>query len=221
MDYQGLTTDDLSNINALNYTFLAAVSESRAKRFSVVAARGMNLRERARLATVPFLLFSFREDEQDYWHRLLDDNPQADLIDSSDRPERRIRELQAAGLGFLWQLARRNPYSVRLLCGAPVSWSEQLSRPTLIELLQRAAQRHDLLHLRFANDEVVWQRLLGSGLSVSKIARRASHHFALQVMLTRRRAGQQDGLSAAACAIRGTAQQSPRRHAGSICEPKV
>jgi len=221
MDYQGLATDDLSNINALNHSFLAAASESRAEVFSFVAARRMNLRERARLAAAPFLLFSFREDEPDYWDRLLDDNPQADLIDSSDQPDRRIRELQYAGLGFLWDLARRNPHAVRLLCGAPVSWSERLSKPTLISLMQRAAQRNDLLHLRFANDEVVWRRLLTNGISANKIARRASHHFALQVMLTRRRAEQRDQLSAAACAIRGTAQLAPGRHAGSIREPKV
>jgi len=221
MEYQGLTTDDLSNINALNHSFLAAASESRAEVFSFVAARRMSPRERARLAAAPFLLFSFREDEPDYWDRLLDDNPQADLIDSSDQPDRQIRELQVAGLGFLWELARRNPHAVRLLCGAPVSWSERISRPTLIGLLQRAAERNDLLHLRFANDGIVWRRLLANGISANKIARRASHHFALQVLLTRRYAEQRDELSAAACAIRGTAKPAPRRRAGDIRAPKV
>lgn len=221
MDYQGLTTDDLSNINALNHSFLAAVAESRAEAFSVVAARRMTPRERARLAVAPFLLFSFREDEPDYWERLLDDNPQADLVDSSDQPDRWIRELQFAGLGFLWELARRNPHAVRLLCGAPVGWSEQLSRLTLVRLLHRAAQRNDLLQLRFANDEVVWRRLLVNGVSANKIARQACHHFALQAMLSRQRAEQRERLSAAACAIRGTAQQGPRRNGGDIREPKV
>jgi hypothetical protein len=221
MDYQGLTADDLKNINALNHTFLTAVSESRAEAFSLVATRRMNLRQRARLAAAPFLLFSFREDDHDYWHQLLDDTPQVDLIASSERPDRRIRELQFSGLSFLWQLARRNPYAVRLLCGAPVSWSEQLSRPTLVWLLQRAAERHDLLSLRFANNDVVWRRLLGNGVSARKCDRRASHHFALQVMLARRPEARRDRLSAAACAFRGIAQQAPNSHPRTIREPKV
>jgi hypothetical protein len=221
MDYQGLTADDLRNINALNHSFLAAISGSGAEVFSLVATRRMNLRERARLAAAPFLLFSFREHDHDYWQQLLDENPQADLIHSCERPDRLVRELQLAGLGFLWQLARRNPYAVRLLCGAPVSWSEQLSRPTLVWLLQRAAARHDLLSLRFANNDVVWRRLLGSGISAREVDRRASHHFALQVMLARRREAQRDRLPAAACAMRGTAQTAPRRVAGSIREPEV
>ena len=221
MDYQGLTADDLRTINALNYRFLAAVSGSGAEVFRHVATHRMNLRERARLAAAPFLLFSFREDDHDYWQQLLDENPQADLIDSCGRPDRLVRELQFAGLGFLWQLARRNPYAVRLLCGAPVSWSEQLSRPTLVWLLQRAAERHDLLSLRFANNDVVWRRLLDSGISARKADRRASHHFALQVMLARRREAQRNRLPAAACAIRGTEKTAPREVAGSIREPKV
>ena len=221
MDYQGLTADDLRNINALNHRFLGAVSGSGPEVFSLIATRRMNLRERARLAAAPFLLFSFREDDHDYWQRLLDEDPQADLIDSRERPDRLVRELQFAGLSFLWQLARRNPYAVRLLCGAPVSWSEQLSRPTLVRLLQRAAERHDLLSLRFANNDVVWRRLLGNGTSARKIDRRASHQFALQVMLARRREAQRDRLPAAACAMRRAAQTASREHAGSIREPEV
>lgn len=221
MDYQGLTADDLRNINALNHTFLTAIAESRAETFSLVATRRMNVHERARLAAAPFLLFSFREDDHDYWHQLLDDTPQVDLIGSCERPDRRIRELQFSGLSFLWQLARRNPYAVRLLCGASVSWSEQLSRPTLVWLLQRAAERHDLLSLRFATNDIVWRRLLGNGISARKCDRRASHHFALQVMLARRREVQRDRLSAAACAIRGIAQQVPNSHPRANREPKV
>lgn len=221
MHYQGLTTDDLKNINALNQAFLAAASDCRAEAFSLIATRSLTPCERARLAGAPFLLYSIREDDRDYWLRLLEDNPQADMIDSSRRPDRKIGELQHASLSFLWQLARRNPYAVRLLCGAPVSWSEQLSRPTLVGLLQRAARRHDLLRLRFSSNDVVWHRLLGNGISAHEGDRRAAHHFALQVMLTRRRQAQLDTLPAAACAIRGAAQLAVRPDVGTIRAPKV
>ena len=163
MDYQGPTPDDLANINALNRSFLAAISDSSADVFGAVAIHKMGVAERTRLASAPFLLFSFREQDDAYWQRILSEDPQIDLMEMSGRPHVRIRQLQAAGLGFLWQLARRNPYAVRLACGASVAWCEQLARLTLVALLQRAAQRGDLLRLRFAEDTTVWRRLLGNG----------------------------------------------------------
>lgn len=221
MDYRGLTADDLANINALNHSFLTAISESRMAAFSTVAGRQMTLTERTWLASAPFLLFSFREGDQAYWQRLLDKNPQIDLIDSSDRPNRRIRQVQAAGLSFLWQLARHNPYVVRLVCGAPLGWCEQLSSLTLIELLQQAAQRSDLLRLRFAGDDKVWGRLLDYGTVANRSGRRASHYSALQVMLTRRPRQDSTTLSAAACSLRTPGQQLTRRHAEGLREPEV
>jgi len=221
MDYQGLTADDLANINALNRSFLAAILGSHSEIFSIVATHKMTSKDRARLASAPFLLFSFREHDDEYWGRLLDESPQIDLIDARDRPGPRIRQLQVAGLSFLWQLARRNPYVVRLVCGASVAWCERLSALTLIELLNQASQRSDLLRLRFAGHDKVWQRLLGNGTAAGRVGRLASHHSALHVLLTRSPAKRSRRLSAAACAIRGVEQQATRPRAEAIREPKV
>lgn len=204
MEYQGPTPDDLANIKALNRLFLVAVSDSAARGFRPVAAGQLTELQQARLAGVPFLLFSFREHDTEYWQRIASDEPQIDLIDSGDPPTQGIQELQAAGLGFLWQLVRRNPYAARLVSGAPVSWCEHLTGLTLVSLLRRAAMRGDLLRLRFRDDEAVWRRLLGNGISSTRQARLTSHHSALQAMLTSGSEPAYNRLSAAACRIRET-----------------
>jgi hypothetical protein len=221
MDYQGPTKDDLENIAALNRSFLGAVSDSRDAAFTVFATYKIDGAERRRLADAPFLLFSFREQESEYWQHLLDDDPQIDLIDAGDRPDKAVQALQTAGIGFLWQLARRNPYAVRLACGATLDWCERLAELTLVALLHRTAQRGDLLQLRFADNNDVWRRLLGTGSAASPSARRSSHHFALQVMLTRRNAQHRNRQSAAACAMRGAGRGVTHRSAAGIRVPKV
>ncbi len=214
MDYQGLKADDLANINALNRWFLAVISASRADAFSLIPAQKMTLDERSRLARAPFLLFSFRERDEEYWQQLLDNNPQIDLIRSGERPTKRIQPLRLAALSFLWQLARNNAYAVRLVSGASAGWCERLAGITLVELLQRAAHRRDLLRLRFADDDVVWSRLLGNG-------RLASHHSALQAMLTRGHLSEPKRLAAAACTMQRPLPKATLQTTGGIREPKV
>lgn len=221
MEYQGLTTDDLVNITELNRCFLRVVTASESPLYGVLSDCSLSLDEQLRLASAPFLLFSLREHDDDFWQRLLDDSPQLGLIDQGETPCAEICQLQAAGLSFLWQLARRNPYAVRLICGASVSWCERLARLALITLLARSAHRHDLLGLRFADDDMLWRRLLGHGVAKSYKLRRASHYRALQHMLTHRRASQSARLSAAACAVRAPSQQLVPQDRGGIREPKV
>ena len=221
MDYQGPAPDDLANIKALNSSFLRAISGSSADAFSSISTHKMSPAERTRLASAPFLLFSFRERDEEYWGRLLDNDPQYDLIDSAGRPDKQIRQLQVAGLSFLWQLARRNPYAVRLACGASVGWCEQLARLTLVDVLQRAGERGDMLRLRFADDKNLWRRLLASGIAPSYRTRGASHHYALQLMLTRRSTPQATRLSAAACGMRIPGAKTTQRSTGGIRAPKV
>ncbi|NNC57298.1 MAG: hypothetical protein HKO12_07045 [Woeseiaceae bacterium] len=204
MEYQGPTPDDLANIKALNRLFLAAVSTSASQRFGPVAASQLTELQQARLADVPFLLFSFREYDTEFWQRILSDESQIDLIDSGDPPGQEIRQLQAAGLAFLWQLVQRNPYAARLVSAAPVSWCERLSDLTLVGLLRRAAMRGDLLQLRFRDEEAIWRRLLGNGISPTRQARLTSHHSALQAMLTSEPELAYNRVSAAACRIRET-----------------
>ncbi|MGI9235840.1 MAG: hypothetical protein ACR2QZ_00490 [Woeseiaceae bacterium] len=221
MDYRGPTLDDLANINALNRAFLTAISGSSADDFGVLATRSMSPSQRARLSSAPFLLFSLREQDVDYWRQLLDNDSQPDLIESCEPPDASIGQLQVACLGFLWQLARRNPYAVRLVSGASVSWCEQISQLTLVGLLRRAAQRGDLLRLRFPDDKAVWRRLILNGVQINNQTRTASHHVALQEILIRSVASSGQSVSAAACAMRGPGQQVMHSRSGGIREPEV
>lgn len=202
LEYQGLTRDDLANIHALNRSFLKAIAGSAAEAFGVIASRRLTDPQLLRLAGVPFLLFSLREHDNDYWQRVLADSPQLDLINSGNPPDENIAQLQVAGLGFLWQLVRRNPYAARIVSGASVSWCEQIAGLTLVSLLQSAAARGDLLRMRFPDEEAVWRRLLEDGISPQRQARLASHYSALQALLTRAPELRYSSVSAAACRIR-------------------
>jgi hypothetical protein len=213
MEYEGPTADDLANISALNYMFLSAISGTAMEGFGAIAERRYTRLQLSRLASAPFLLFSFREHESEYWHRVLADDPQIDMVDSGGPPSEKIRQLQAAGLGFLWQLSRRNPYTSRIVSGAPVSWCEQLTGLTLVGLLDRAASRNDLLRVRFPDEDAVWRRLLGNGTSAKRHLRLSSHHCALQALLTRGQQVEYDRVSAAACNIRTPAQRLARPRA--------
>lgn len=202
MEYPGPTADDLENINALNRFFLAAVADSATGVFGALAERRLTQSQLSRLADAPFLLFSFREQDGDYWTRILADRAQIDLIDSGVPPTGKIRQLQVAGLGFLWQLSRRNAYAARIVSGAPVSWCERLAGQTLVSLLDRVATRGDLLVVRFPDEDDIWHRLLGSGVSSKRDVRRSSQHSALQALLTRGTSTQYNRVAAAACRIR-------------------
>lgn len=204
MEYEGLTRDDLANIHALNRSFLKAVAGSAVEAFGVIARRRLTDSQLLCLAGVPFLLFSLREHDTDYWQLVLADSPQFDLIDSGNPQDENIAQLQVAGLGFLWQLVRRNPYAARIVSGASVSWCERIAGLTLVSLLQSAAPRRDLLRMRFPDEETVWRRLLEDGTSPQHQTRLASHYSALQALLTRAPELRYSGVSAAACRIRDT-----------------
>lgn len=221
MDYQGPTSDDLANISALNRCFLMAISASEADGPGEIAARRLSDSQLSRLAGAPFLLFSFREQDNDYWQRLLSEDRQLDLIELSKPLDERIRQLQVAGLGFIWQLSRRNPYAARIISGAPVSWCERLAESTLIHLLDRAAHRSDLLRVRFQDKSWVWRRLLGNGVSAKRHLRQTSHQCALQVLLTCGQTSQYDRVPSAACNMPTPATREGPQHSTSIRETKV
>ena len=113
MEYEGLTRDDLENVRALNSAWLAVESGGLASGEPIPARR---LR---RLAMTPFLLFTMREHDDDWWEWLLDDTRQEDLFARTQAPSRAIYSLQTAALAFLWGLSRCNPYVARLVSGAP------------------------------------------------------------------------------------------------------
>ncbi len=187
-EYRGPASEDFTNVNALNTAFLQMTSDLPRQKLQ-------------RLAAAPFLLFSFREDDDEWWHSVLGDDPQQDLIAAANSASSEVRKLQTAGLGFLWQLARRNPYAARIISGASVTWCEKLSSQTLVFLLDRVAARGDLMISRLENHEGIWSRLLGNGTCAERSVRRSSQLSALQTMLTCTRSVQYERLPAAACSM--------------------
>lgn len=221
MDYKGPTRDDLANIRALNRYFLLAVANTDGEKFGELARQQLTEPQLASLAAAPFLLFSFREQDNEYWQHLLADDPQFDFIESGVPPNDKIRHLQVAGLGFLWQLSRRNPYVSRIVSGAPNLWCERLAACTLAGLLDRAATRADLLCVRFANEDRIWRRLLSNGVDSRSSLKKTSHHCALQAMLTRSQQVPIGMVSAAACSMPSPVGRYSFRGATGSREPKV
>lgn len=191
MEYKGPETTDLRDACALNTAFLEYLSGNNGEQMrrelpaslrSVVAA--LSSRQIERLAAVPFLLMSLSESDDTYWDRLMLERPVRDLFTPSHSAADPLAQIASAALAFLWQLARKNPYAVRLICGASLNWCEQLAASTLLHVLQRANDDQRVVQPRLAADSVFWHRLLGAGLSSESGVRRASHLSALQTVLT-------------------------------------
>ena len=206
MDYQGPEPADFHNVCTLNQEFLARLrASSSAKSWLPLLAaplrplvRSLTDLQVERLAAAPFLLFSLRQNDADYWRALPGGTPQADLL-AGKRRGAESSQLAAASLGFLWQLARRNPYAVRLVSGASLSWCECLADCTLLHLLRFAAGREELLRPRRAADVEFWSKLLGPGVSPEAPVRRAAQLSALQSMLTGDMSARSGALRPAAC----------------------
>ncbi|MDJ0793133.1 MAG: hypothetical protein QNI98_02730 [Woeseiaceae bacterium] len=191
MDYEGLTTDDLANVTALNRAWL----DLRPGRIGALSLSRID-----RLAEAPFLLFSFREDDDALWQHLLRDSPQADLIEDTQTHDADLRSLQAAGLAFLWELARRNPYVARVVSGATLGWCGKLAGTTLAALLGKVS--HQLIICeRFAADDVRLERLLQRGAGADTTLREATQMGVLHSLLTQGPDTRQERLPAAACSI--------------------
>jgi hypothetical protein len=191
MEFTGPEIADLTDVRSLNAAFLEYLSSDSGEHLRRElpaslrpAVAALSSRQIERLAGVPFLLMSLSESDDRYWDRLLLDGPASDLFTPSHSAADPLAQIASAALGFLWQLARRNPYAVRLICGASLNWCEQLSACTLLHVLQRAVADQRLLAPRLADDSVFWYRLLGAGLSSESVVRRASHLSALQTVLT-------------------------------------
>jgi len=206
MDFSGPEPADFRNVRSLNYEFLSCLRSSTtgvdlrrqmATELGTIISSLTDLQVE-RLSAAPFLLFSLRQSDPDYWGSLSADEPNHDLL-SLAKPPDELGQLAAACLGFLWQLAQRNPYAARLVSGAPLSWCEQLADRTLFRVMQRMAGRPDLLHPRRADDAGFWLKLLGPGLSSEQDVRIAAQLSALQSILTADSAARYRALPAAAC----------------------
>lgn len=188
MEYEGLTHDDLVNVRALNHAWLARFAPR-----DMLPATPQGLE---RLAGTPFLLFSFREDDPTWWARLLGDKSHPDLFVTRADPE--AQELHSAGLAFLWDLARRNPYAARIVSGASLRWCDQLASQTLVRVLA-CATVDGLLAQRFATDSRILRRLFVHGSGSLRTARRSAQLAALQAMLTHGESARRGRLPEAAC----------------------
>lgn len=199
MDYQGPTAEDLRNIRALNIAFLRATNRSDCTLDNGITSQRLTEMQIRRLGEAPFLLFSFREQDAEFWKRVLTGDSQQDLLQPAVQPGAGLHELQVAGLGFVWQLSRRNPYVARLACGATAQWCESIAQLTIVDLIGRAAGRSDLTVPRFDAGDHVGHRLGKSGISARRKLQHMSQQFALQAMLTGSSAAQYEKLPAAAC----------------------
>ena len=207
MDYSGPEPADFANVRSLNIAFLSTLRSSvvgavlRQRlpadlRPAVVELTDLQLR---RLADVPFLLMSLREQDTVVWRQLISAEPTGDLL----RPENagnEVDRLLVAGLGFLWQLVQRNPYAARLVSGATLEWCECLAEATLYRLIQNATNHQGLLVPRFSGEKDIWNKLLGGGISPESDVRAAAQLSALKYMLTVEPVGGYQNMRAAACA---------------------
>lgn len=193
MDFVGPQATDYDNVRALNAAFLRLLQDRRqARRLLDALPRDLDHRLRSLTTTetewlsgAPFLLFSFRERDDRYWRNLLRHDGTRDLFAVPLSAADDVGRLVSAGLGFVWQLATRNPFAARLICGASTHWCEQISEHTLFHLLAIAGHRADLIVLRAGEDPDLWNKLLDCGLSAHSDLRSAAHISAMHYLLTR------------------------------------
>ena len=140
MDYQGLSTDDLANVRALNRNWLQLTGRDE------------------RLAAAPFLLFSFRERDAALWDRLLGQHAQHELFVNKRQTNDRLYDLQNSGLAFLWELSRRNPYVARIVGGAPLGWCVRIASETVARI-HECARHRNLIEPRFHRNAAVYRQL--------------------------------------------------------------
>lgn len=207
MQYRGPDPTDFANVLVLNRAFIAwqrarppqpiqdctSVPDIRARLADLTGE------QRERLARTPFLLMSLAEDDEPRWRSLFAEQQTRDLLQCMQTRDEAATRLTAAALGFLWQLAHRNPYAVRLVSGASLAWCEQLASCTLMDLFARAMEDPGLLAPRMAGYPEFWDKLLTAGVSNRRDLRRAGRVTALQTMLTRGPMRTYRPLAAAAC----------------------
>lgn len=215
MEFQGPTGTDYENVHSLNRAYLALLRDEPRFRCCLegvperTAGRLISLTEpqAARLAETPFLLMSFRERDDRFWETVLSGDTNRDLFAAPQPAFDELGRLISAGLGFVWQLAKQNPYAARLICGASLHWCEQLTDRTFFRLLAAAGMRREVLVLRSGTDTELWTKLTQSGTSREAQVRRAAHISALQSVLTHASMRTGKKWAAAACAIQSPSLQ--------------
>lgn len=209
MTYRGPQVVDLQEISALNLAFIRLLADTSEACTLLVDVPGsladrlasLSIKERASVAAVPFLVFSLRERDDDYWEQLCAETVNLDLLaDAAAVSAGRARFVSAA-LAFMWQMSRRNPYTLRLISGASLHWCERLAEQPLMTVIQRASSRDDLLTLRAGEDHRLWSRLTSTA-GIDKRLRAAVQLSALQSLLFHPGTSTDPGWRSAACRSR-------------------
>lgn len=188
--FSGPEMSDYDNVVSLNAAWLELLQRENRLRSGLTGMpdtlqlRISNLSRQQidRLAATPLLLFSFREGDERYWTQVLNGNPERDLFATPASDE--VDTLVSASLGFIWQLARRNPYALRLICGASVYWTERIAEQTFFGLLDAVRCSGDTPCARFVSQRDLWRKLLSGGVSRESMTRHAAQVTALQAVLT-------------------------------------
>lgn len=188
MDYLGPDSADFTDVAALNHAFLVRLRSPAGatlrlrlpERLQPVVAALRDVQVE-RLATTPFLLMTLRERDAGFWRRLVGAEPLPDLFATGSHG---ANDIATAALSFLWHLARRNPYALRLIAGAGNEWCSVMTDSTLIALLRVVSSHPDILLPRQPDSGEFWCKLLGPGLSSDAAVRGAAHAACLQTMLT-------------------------------------
>lgn len=201
-DYRAPDANDYKNVLALNVAFLEATSTLKGP-------------QRGRLAMAPFLLFSLRENELNWWERALADQVQEDFLSPTPNPTPRqnhdLRQIQNSAVSFLSGVARRRPYVARIVSGATMAWCEKVRDVPLLTLLDRVATRDDLLVSRIDPSTASGSRLLTNGTSSNRELRRYSHLCVLQSLLTSSHSFERLPLAAAARDLTGPVRSSAKK----------
>ena len=188
--FDGPRAADFDNLRALNLAFLERLGHadcgfgSGLDREVIAGLAQLRAQQARRLADVPFLLASLREDDRALWDELFRADPTRDLLEP--HPSAALDNgFCAAVMGFVWTLARENAHALRLMSGAPLSWCEDLARVPLVHLLERTGRYPGLLCLRRGDDVPLWRQLLAAGVSDDLGVRRAIHLSAMQMLITK------------------------------------
>ena len=191
MAFDGPRAADYENVLTLNQAYLEVLQRDPPSHAGLAhltpelfgSITQLSSREVRHLSAAPFLLLSFREYDERYWGRILECDGDRDLFASSGSDD--LDTLVSAGLGFVWQLARENPFAVRLFCGASLYWCEQIAEQTFYGLLSSVMAQGGAPHLRHAHDRELWSKLLSAGVDQRMSIRSAAQLSAMQTILTR------------------------------------
>lgn len=206
MDFSGPERSDLKDVQSINLAFLSYLVSTAGEPLRNClpetlqpALQALSQRQVERLASVAFLLISIGESSGDCWSNSSPGRPVRDLFTPTRDESDPLSRIATAAAGFMWQLARKNPYAARVVSGATLAWCEELAEQTLLRVFECVGGDQRMLTPRMADNTVFWSRLLGAGVSSEFEIRRAAHLSALQSVLTQAAAVPAQRLQTAAC----------------------